>query len=595
MKSFVPADYPRPQFVRENYTILNGEWDFAFDDEDAGLSQSWYRNFPAGKSITVPFSPETPASGIGDTARHDVLWYRRCFAAQKSGKRTFVHFEGCDFKTDVWINGEHAGSHIGGYARFSFDISRFLRDGENEIIVRAEDSFSLAQPRGKQRWKDESFGCWYVQTSGIWKTVWMEEVNTVFIESVKMTPRFNEGTLEISAAVYGAEHFSKARLAEFELEAGVSFDGVPVSRTAVSINERETVFSVNVSSRQLYEWGFYAWSPERPSLYDITFSLKHKGAVVDEALSYFGMRDIRIEGDTILLNNMPLYQRLILDQGYWKDTHLTPPDDDALVEDIDKVMQAGYNGARKHQKTEDARFLYWADVKGLLVWCEAPANYAFSDEGAGHFTREWMEIVRQNYNHPSVITWTPFNESWGIADVKRDRKQQLFTEAVYCLTKSYDAMRPVVCNDGWEHTVSDIITLHDYEENDGDFLKRYRDRLDAILDNELAHNRVLSAFSAGYGYRGQPIIVSEFGGIAFDSASGWGYGNKVSSKEEYISRFDRMTSAIKCIDRICGYCYTQLSDVQQEINGIMDIQRRFKVEPGILKEINERKISARYR
>jgi len=206
------------------------------------------------------------------------------------------------------------------------------------------------------------------------------------------------------------------------------------------------------------------WSPENPNLYDISLTLKRNGKVIDMVLSYFGMRDIRIEGCNVLLNGIPLYQRLILDQGYWKDSHLTAPDEEALIADIDKVMSAGYNGVRKHQKIEDEKYLYWADVKGLLVWSEMAAAFEFNDDAVTMFTREWMEIVRQNYNHPSIITWTPFNESWGIPAVKTDTTQQLFTEAIYYLTKSYDKYRPVICNDGWEHTISDIITIHDYEE-----------------------------------------------------------------------------------------------------------------------------------
>jgi beta-galactosidase/beta-glucuronidase len=249
---------------------------------------------------------------------------------------------------------------------------------------------------------------------------------------------------------------------------------------------------------------------------------------------------------------------------------------------------------RKHQKTEDERFLYWADVKGLLVWSEMAAAYEYGDAAVSNFTREWMEIVRQNYNHPSIITWTPFNESWGIPALKTDTAQQHFTEAIYYLTKAYDPYRPVITNDGWEHTISDIVTLHDYEERGEDFFDRYSD-LDAILDNLVYHNQSKSAFAQGYGYRGQPVIISEFGGIAFNHGGGWGYGNKVNTGEEFIKRFDAITTAIKKIDRICGYCYTQLTDVQQEINGIMDMDRNFKVDPDILKEINQRPVSTRYR
>lgn len=244
---------------------------------------------------------------------------------------------------------------------------------------------------------------------------------------------------------------------------------------------------------------------------------------------------------------------------------------------------------RKHQKTEDERFLYWCDVKGMLVWCEAPSAYQYSDYAVSEFTAEWLEIVKQNYNHPCIITWTPFNESWGIDRVKTKRPQQHFTEAIYHLTKSIDSYRPVIVNDGWEHTVSDIITLHDYEESGEVFKKRYLENKDRILDREGFYNQKKKAFALGYEYQGQPVILSEFGGIAFNKdGAGWGYGSKVRDTEAYIRRFEAITAAVKEVPYICGYCYTQVSDVQQEINGLMDIDRKFKVDPEIICKINER-------
>ncbi len=338
-------------------------------------------------------------------------------------------------------------------------------------------------------------------------------------------------------------------------------------------------------------WGVYTWSPENPRLYDICFFLHDGNGTPDEVRSYFGMREIRVEGEHILLNGQPLYQRLILDQGYWEKSHLTPPDEEALIEDIDKIQALGYNGVRKHQKIEDERFLYWCDVKGMLVWSEAPAAYEFSDEAVSEFVKEWTDIVRQNYNHPSIITWVPFNESWGIPRVKDNREQQHFTESVYHLTKSMDKFRPVIVNDGWEHTVSDIITLHDYEEF-GEILKnRYVRYEKEILAGEVYHCGFKSAFANGYSYRGQPVIISEFGGIAFaGQGSEWGYGSAVDTKEAFLKRFDAVTTAIKEIPYVCGYCYTQVTDVQQEINGLMDIRRNFKVSPDKIKEINERQV-----
>jgi beta-galactosidase/beta-glucuronidase len=587
------AGYPRPQFVREesSWENLNGSWDFSFDDKNEGIAKEWFVSFPQSRKITVPFAYESPASGIGDSSRHDVVvWYNRTLVIdpkKQQGRRALLHFEGSDYNTRLWVNGRYAGSHDGAYSRFSFDITHLLKAGGNTVTVRVEDSFDISQPRGKQRWKTENFGCWYIQTTGIWKTVWLEYVNPEHITSVKMTPLLSAGRLEVEAEIDSPFEGG------LELEAAVSFKGAPVTKVTIPVNQKRVALSVDITSTNLTEWGIHTWSPERPNLYDVLFTLKKNGKKLDEAGSYFGMREIRIDGPNILLNGRPLYQRLILDQGYWKDSHLTPPDEQALIDDIDKVMSAGYNGVRKHQKIEDEKFLYWADVKGLLVWSEMAAAYEYNDDAVRMFTREWMDVVRQNYNHPSIITWTPFNESWGVPKIKTDPAQQSFTESIYHLTKSYDKYRPVVCNDGWEHTVSDIITLHDYEEKGEDFSERYEEKLQDILDNLLYHNLFKSAFADGYSYRGQPILLSEFGGIAFSNpGEGWGYGNKVGSKEDYIKRFDSITTAIKKISDICGFCYTQVTDVQQEINGIMDMERNFKVEPEILKEINERKVGS---
>ncbi|MDR1970482.1 MAG: glycoside hydrolase family 2 [Treponema sp.] len=585
MQCYQP-DYPRPQFVRgkNSWEKLDGKWNFAFDDSDEGRSRKWYRSFPAGREITVPFTYEYPASGIGDQGRHDVVWYQRTVGLDKAqGKRILLHFEGSDYHTQVWVNGALAGEHSGGYARFSFDITDLARRGDNQITVRAADSFDTAQPRGKQRWRDGNFGCWYLQNTGIWKSVWIEQVPEVRIAGIKMTPALAGGILELEAELSHAGD-------DLVFEASVSFQGSTVNRITAPALKNRLSLTVDLRSTALCEWGIRPWSPEKPDLYDISFTLTRNGRLVDRVLSYFGMRDINIEGNAVLLNGGPLYQRLILDQGYWRESGISAPGEQALINDIDKILAAGYNGVRKHQKIEDERFLYWADVKGLLVWSEAAAAYEFSDTAVSNFTREWMEVVKQNYNHPSIITWTPFNESWGVPGIRTGRSQQLFTEAIYCLTKAYDPHRPVICNDGWEHTVSDIITLHDYEEKGEDLLHRY-EKLDAILDNEVSHNKDRFAFAQGYGYGGQPVIISEFGGIAFSNrGEGWGYGNKVNSPEEYVKRFDTITTAIKKLDGVCGFCYTQVTDVQQEINGIMDMDRNFKVDPEILKEINTRKM-----
>jgi len=583
VKSYI-YDYPRPQFTRQSWENLNGAWDFAFDDQNEGIKQQWNNRFPFGKKIMAPFSYETIKSGIDYESFHPVVWYHRSIApSADSGAHTLLHFAGCDCLTMLWVNGKYDGSHTGGYTRFHFDIAGFLTPGENHITVRAEDSNDLMQPRGKQRWKSESFGCWYVQTTGIWKTVWLERVPQTYLESVKITPKVAEHSIDLAWKIN-----KEPAAAHLNLHVEISFEGIPVNRAVFPVLGRRGQTRLDVSSVEVSEWLIEKWMPEHPSLYDIRFELEGNGEETDVVDSYFGMRDIRIDQGYILLNNEPIYQRLILDQGYWKDSGLTPPNEAAILEDIDKTLAMGFNGARKHQKIEDERYAFWCDVKGLLLWCEMPSAYTFGDDMARNFTAQWIEAVEQHYNHPSIITWTPFNESWGIPGVKTDRAQQHFTEAIYHLTKSLDGMRPVIVNDGWEHTISDILTLHDYEEFAEDFLKRYRDNCEGITKNQIYHNKYRSAFAEGYVYRGQPIIISEYGGAAFAGGEkgSWGYGNAVETVQQLLARIEAITAAIREVPRICGYCYTQITDVQQEINGLMDSERQCKADISAIREIN---------
>ena len=586
-------DYPRPQLVRESWVNLNGSWDFLFDDENAGETGRWYEAFPADhRSICVPYTYETKMSGIGETDHHENVWYHRqvTVSAKDLAGRVLLHFEGSDFETKVWVNGSYAGSHRGGYARFSFDVTAFLKEGANEITVKAEDSMSIEQPRGKQRWAKDNFGCWYVQTTGIWKTVWMEAVPAVHLERMKIVPILKAGKVALEYHVAG--DFSADDL---WVEAVVEFGGTRIARSSAAVTRSRVKDTISVYLPEEMPWGIHPWAPQHPDLYDLTVRVRKGNEILDEVFSYFGMREIRIEEGNILLNGVPLYERLILDQGYWKDSHLTPPDEQALIDDIDKIQAMGFNGLRKHMKIEDERFLYWCDVKGMLVWSEMAAAYEYSDDAVEEFTREWMEVVRQNLNHPCIITWTPFNESWGVPKIKTVERQQEFTEAIYYLTRSIDSTRPIITNDGWEHTISDILTFHDYEERGEVFFDRYADHLEEIGDCQIYHSNDRSAFAEGYAYSGEPVIISEYGGIAFAGGGegDWGYGNTVKDEEEFLERFDAIKTAIKNLPYCSGFCYTQVSDVQQEINGLLDADHNYKIAPEKIKEIICRQVGIR--
>ncbi len=590
MRSYI-KDYPRPQLVRQSFTNLNGQWDFAFDDENIGEKSGWEKGFETDLTIEVPFTYETKMSGIGREEAHEHVWYHRTFTVdKKDGKRYILHLEGSDYKTKVWINGAFAGSHKGAYERASFDITEYVAAGENNIVIGVIDSYSIRQPRGKQRWMKNNFGCWYVQTTGIWKTVWLEEVPETYIRYIKVTPDLESCSVKISAEFENVPcFFDEENKSEFHLGGEISFDGKVIKTFSTSVNSDHTQIEVKLTDNGETEWGLHTWAPDHPDLYDLTLTLTKGITNIDTICSYFGMRSVGIKDGQVLLNGAPIYQRLILDQGYWKDSHLTPPSEEALIEDIDKIHQLGFNGLRKHMKTEDERFLYWCDVKGMLVWSEMAACYDFDDEAVSSFTDEWKAIVRQNYNHPCIITWTPFNESWGVREIATNREQQHFTEGIYHLTKSMDSMRTVIVNDGWEHTVSDILTLHEYEEDGDVFAERYLSKKDEILGGTFAHNKEKKALAEGYKYKGQPVILSEYGGIAFttNGEEEWGYGNTVSSEEEFLARYKKITEAILNMPYMVGFCYTQVSDVQQEVNGLMTIDREFKVDPEKIREINE--------
>jgi len=581
--------YPRPQLTRADWTDLNGIWDFAFDDGDVGLAQRWYDSFPTCRSIVVPFSYQCRASGIGDTAVHRVVWYRRTLDLDRAAlaeRRLMLVFEGCDYHTDVWVDGRLAGSHDGGYTRFALDVTDLLGANPPVVTVRAYDAPDTAQPRGKQRWQDESYGCWYVPTTGIWKPVWMEVVDAVRITDLRLTPDVGQGCLDIQAQLTDAAVGSV-------LDIEVGLQGKALAHLAVGVDGPQVKARVCLPGQELYDWGLKLWSPLAPNLYDLDLRVIKDGQVRDRVGSYFGLRDVAIQGGDILVDGMPMYQRLILDQGYWADSGLTAPSEQALIDDLDRILALGYNGLRIHQKIEDERLLYWCDVKGLMVWSEMPAQYDFSPRAVAAFTAEWTAAVAQNYSHPSVIVWVPFNESWGLRTIRTDKAMQDFTVAIYHLTKALDPMRPVVSNDGWDQTVTDIVTLHDYQPDGPTLTERYTQFKDDILAGRLFHCGDHAAMVPGFGYHGQPVVISEFGGIAMSGAAGWGYGETVADEAAFIKRFDAITTAIKRLPYVAGYCYTQLTDVQQEVNGLLDHDHGLKVDGELIRQINLRPVGQR--
>lgn len=562
-KCYIP-EYPRPQFVRTDWQNLNGEWKFGFGEEvdpfDAVVGK-------LPRTIRVPFSYETIASGIADQTPHATVWYSRTVSGKK-GKRTLLHFEGADYRTQVYVNGQLVGTHRGAYSRFSFDITPYLTDEKNVLAVCCTDENHPMQVRGKQRWKEENFGCWYVQTTGVWKTVWVEYVDDVYLTHCKITPCLTDYSVQFDIGVSKPAH-------DVIVNFAISFNGKPVKTVSVSAADIDNSVRVRLDSTNI-TYQVELWSLENPALYDVEITVTKAGRVCDTAGSYFGLREFKAQDGKLLLNNIPFYSKLLLDQGYWKESGPTPPSEEALIKDIELSKQMGFNGVRKHQKVEDERFLYYADIMGFVVWCELPSNHFACDDASCAITEEWLHIVRQNYNHPSVMTWAIFNESWGVRNIAANAAQQNLATGLYYLTKSIDSMRPVVSNDGWMHTKSDILTLHHYEQN-GEKLYSIFDSFDKLTKGDVADAH-FAPFATGFAYEGQPIVFSEFGGTAYvhDEVNGWGYGCGVRSDEEFLQRFGGLIEAIRRM-KISGYCYTQITDVEQEVNGLLKADRTPKV------------------
>ncbi|WP_308637650.1 glycoside hydrolase family 2 protein [Paenibacillus silvisoli] len=587
MSTIFRTDYPRPQFARHQWESLNGEWEFEFDDDRIGSKEQWHKGQRAlTKRIQVPFAFQSKLSGIADNDFHDCVWYRKSFRVPDAfaGKRTILHFGAVDYEATVWVNGQFAVRHEGGHTPFHADITDSLQAGDNWIVVQATDySHDLALPRGKQYWLKDSASIFYTRTTGIWQSVWMEAVSPVHLERVRITPDVDRNEVTIRAFLAGY-----APTDSLQLKVAISAGGQKISEDQYSVLTAQE--SRTIKLRDFNEHGLgRLWSPEHPNLFDVTFTLLRNGEVVDEVESYFGLRKVSIENGRLCLNNRPYFMKMVLDQGYFPDGNLTPPSDDAIKQDVLLTKAMGFNGARKHQKVEDPRYLYWCDKLGLIVWGEMANAYDYSETYAKRFANEWQEAVERDYNHPCIVAWVPLNESWGVPNIQIDAQQRQHALAMYYMTKSLDATRPVVSNDGWELVKTDLFNIHDYEWRGEVLQDRYSTAEKAV--SALPANRQLSV--GGFQYEGQPILVTEFGGIAFKKSEqeGWGYSG-ASNDEEYIERVNNVVKPLLESPVVQGYCYTQLTDVEQEINGLLTYDRQPKVPVEIIKAINEGKHSS---
>lgn len=567
-------EYPRPQFRRDSWQSLNGEWEFDFGVR-CGICVGQLK---LSRKINVPFSYQWEASGIGEKAVHDTVWYRRSFTVTDKDRRTLLCFNAADYETDVWVNGEHVIKHSGGFTPFSADITNYLADGENEIAVRCKDTLETAVPRGKQSWTGEQFSCFYYPNSGIWGSVWLEFFGADCIENYSLQSDID------SRRVYGCIETLYAQADEAEIT--VTFKDKVLKKQLLSLDGKRTQFAVSFADNA-FDFGGMLWTPDSPNLIYFDFKLLKDGEVCDVAHTRIGLRKISVENGKICLNGRPLFQRLILDQGYWKESGLTPPSAEALRKDIALAKAMGFNGARKHQKLEDPYFYYFADELGFLVWAEMPSAYTFCDREVKAVTQEWQEIVGVVKNFTCVTAYVPLNESWGVREIKTSSKQQDFARSLYYLTKSLDGSRLVSANDGFENVEdSDILSIHDYDiKSAEEFPVKYNGNYEGMCPQGWA------LFADGNKYKGQPVMITEFGGIAFvNQANGeaWGYGNGAKDGDEFLSRLEQLIKGIAKTE-FQGYCYTQLTDVQQEVNGLLFADRTPKADLNKLKKIFENK------
>jgi beta-galactosidase/beta-glucuronidase len=544
------SEYPRPDFRRELWLCLNGQWDFS-------IGESTF-----DKKITVPYACEAPLSGIGDKGFHKTVWYRRTFTLPEEmvGKRILLHFGAVDYICDVWINGQHVCSHTGGQVGFEADITEALLDGENTIQVKAFDDYAdPSMPRGKQYWELESKGMYYSRTTGIWQTVWVEAVDPLHLVRCHITPQFDDRAVQFEYLLS-----QDAESIVFE----ISFRGEKVAEQTVPYDRRKPVAVVSLA--QVWNDAM-AWSPENPSLFDVRITVRGEKGITDVVDTYFGMRKVGVENGKFMLNNREYYQKLVLDQGYWEESLMTAPTDEAFIRDIQMTKAMGFNGVRKHQKVEDPRYLYHADRLGLLVWGEIGSAYIYSKEYISRIHSEWIEAVARDYNHPCIVVWTPMNESWGVGNVKTDKAQQAHCNAMMLTTKALDPTRVVIDNDGWEHTCGDLVTLHDYTQDGNQLKKQFASLQDILAIQMKPHDKPL--FADGYGYQGQPILLSEFGGV--------------KNGPDLQQKLSEIFQAVQASPVLCGYCYTQLTDIENECNGLLSYRREPKLPLETICAINQ--------
>lgn len=577
------AEHPNPQWERETWKNLNGPWEFEFDFGCSAVERRLWEKERFDREILVPFCPESRLSGIGYTDFISGVAYRRNFelSQEELSGRVLLHFGAVDYEASVYVNGTLVGSHKGGYTSFCFDITKHVAPGPNTLFVAVKDDVrSGLQPKGKQAHLYASSGCDYTRTTGIWQTVWLEFVPERHIQSAKYYPDPANGKVTVTGLVQG----------QGTLQLTALWEDKPVGEAALSVEDGFFTVQLDLSETHL-------WEPGKGGLYTLLLTFGE-----DRVKSYFGLRTAKFQGRKFLLNGKSLFQRFVLDQGFYPDGIYTAPTEEDLVKDIQLSFAAGFNGARLHEKVFEARFLYHCDRLGYLVWGEYP-NWGLDHAhplSTETYLNQWSEAVERDFNHPAIIGWCPFNETWGY---REEREKNALLTSLYKLTKRLDPTRPCIDSSGNYRILSEVYDIHDYDQDTQSFQARWDGLTDRIREtggvipaedpffNSAPEGPSGRAPFFNQPYDNQPIFVSEYGGIRWpdDTVEGWGYGNAPATPEEFFARYKGLTEALLNNPEIFGFCYTQLYDVEQEVNGLYTYGRAQKFDISLIQKINQQK------
>lgn len=583
----------RPYLVKNSTIVnLNGVWDFEFDDLNIGHDEKWFKKGGFAKKINVPFPYESKLSGICDTTKHDHFWYHKTVDIALENTKVYVlNFNGLDFYGEIYINGELCFTHEGGASMFKFDITSKLVNGNNDIVVYCFDPMEDQEiPRGKQYWKEKSESIFYTKTSGIYKNVYLEILEKAYLDNIYMVSDVDRGTLKIKELYHQAPHKISY---EIRLRDEVILkESIENSRMLKHIEHELRVWDASKINEFTLHDQNHCWSPEHPVLYDLIINtFDDNGHIIETISTYFAMRKVHTANGIFYLNNRPYYQKLVLIQGYFRDGILSYPSVDDLEFDIKAAKALGFNGGRMHQKVEDPYYYYLCDKLGFISWLEYPAGQVFGNRLMSYMQKEWHDIILSYYNFPSILVYVPINESWGIPNCEAVLEQQMFQNSMYYLCKSLDSSRLVVGNDGWEMTKTDIFSVHNYMHGEKGDVKTYKTFVNSLKD----YKSMLDSAPAGRklvlpGYENThtPIMLTEFGGVCLQVGqdTGWGY-TLANDTKTYIHELNKIYKAINKSKCIVGYCYTQLYDVEQEINGILTYDRKYKVSAEEIKKIND--------